>query len=99
MIGSIASSIDTVAVSGNFSQDFAASLLGAAFTLQYYIPHQADIAAAYTAALDAHKEEPKKNIWPDREATLGATDAVTPVVLGIWDSGVDVSVFPSQLFG
>lgn len=98
VIGSIASSIDTVAASGKLSQDFAASLLGSAFTLQYYIPHQQDISAAYTAALDAHKEEPKKDIWAEREVMLGSADALTPVVIGIWDTGVDVSLFPTQLW-
>lgn len=98
VIGSIASRIDTVAVSGKLSQDFAASLLGAAFTLQYYIPNQQDIGSAYAAALDAHREEPKKDIWAEREVTLEKKTTLAPVVVGIWDSGVDVSLFPSQLW-
>jgi hypothetical protein len=98
VIGSVASSIDTVAVSGKLSQDFAASLLGAAYTLQYFIPNQQDIGSAYSAALDAHREEPKKDIWAEREVTLEKKAALTPVVVGIWDSGVDVSLFPSRLW-
>ena len=98
VIGQIASRIDTVAVSGKLSQDFAASLLGSAYALQYYIPNQADLGSAYAAALDAHKEEPKKDIWAEREVTLQKSTALTPVVIGIWDSGVDVSLFPSQLW-
>ncbi len=98
VIGGIASRIDTVAVSGKLSQDFAAALLGSAFTLQYYIPNQQDIGAAYAAVLDAHREEVKKDIWGDRQVTLEKGAALTPVVIGIWDSGVDVALFPSQLW-
>ena len=98
VIGQIASRIDTVAVSGKLSQDFAAALLGSAFTLQYYIPYQQDIAAAYTAALDAHREVVKKDIWADRQVTFEKGAALTPVVIGIWDSGVDVSLYPSRLW-
>lgn len=99
VIGSIASRIDTVAVtSGKLSQDFAGSLLGAAYTLQYYIPRQQTVAAVYAAALDAHREEPKKDIWAARSVTLENGKSLTPVVIGIWDSGVDVSLFPSQLW-
>jgi subtilisin family serine protease len=98
VIGSVAGSIDTVAVSGKLSQDFASALLSSAFTLQYYVPFQQDIGAAYAAALDAHREVPKKDIWGEREVTLQASDALTPVVIGIWDSGTDVSLFPSNLW-
>ena len=98
VIGSVAGSIDTVAVSGKLSQDFASALLSSAFTLQYYVPFQQDIGAAYTAALDAHREVPKKDIWTEREVTLQASGALTPVVIGIWDSGTDVSLFPSNLW-
>lgn len=98
VLGQIASRIDTVAVSGKLSQDFAASLLNAAYTLRYYIPNQADLGSAYSAALDAHKEAPKKDIWAEREVTLKKSAALTPVVIGIWDSGLDVSLFPSQLW-
>jgi subtilisin family serine protease len=40
----------------------------------------------------------KPAIWQAREVTLTAADKLTPVLVGIWDSGVDVSIFGDQLF-
>lgn len=46
----------------------------------------------------AKSEVPRPEIWSAREVTLTAADRLTPVNVAIWDSGVDVSLFPSQLF-
>jgi hypothetical protein len=40
----------------------------------------------------------KPDIWAAREVTLSSKQKLTPVRIGIWDSGVDVSLFPDQLF-
>ena len=40
----------------------------------------------------------KPDIWEAREVTLTAKDKLTPVLIGIWDSGVDISDFPQQLY-
>lgn len=40
----------------------------------------------------------KQDIWAAREVTLAPNDKLTPVVIGIWDSGVDVSNFPRKLY-
>jgi len=40
----------------------------------------------------------KPDIWRAREVTLTAADKLTPVLVGIWDSGVDVSIFGDQVF-
>jgi subtilisin family serine protease len=98
IVGSVASSIDTVAATGTLSQDFAGSLLGAAYMLQYFIPNREEIAASFTAVLNAHKAEAKKDIWAERAVSLEGDSKATPVNVGIWDSGVDVSLFPSQLW-
>ncbi|MGE5176788.1 MAG: S8 family serine peptidase [Hyphomicrobiales bacterium] len=99
ILGQITTTIDPiVAASGKLSQDFAGSLLGAAYTIQYYLPYQQDIAGVYAAALDAHPETKKPDIWAAREVTLDPGAKLTPVVIGIWDSGVDVSLFPKNLW-
>jgi subtilisin family serine protease len=98
VVGGIASSVDTVAATGKLSQDFAAGLLGAAYRLQYFIPNQQEIAAAYTAVLDAHKAAVKKDIWAERDLSLEAAKKLTPVNVGVWDSGVDVAIFKDRLW-
>ena len=66
-------------------------------------------AALYTIPLKGHATETlesyvvahavvKPDIWEPRDVTLSANDKLTPVLIGIWDSGVDVSNFPQQLY-
>lgn len=98
IVGSVASSIDTVAASGKLSQNFASGVLGAAYMLQYFVPMKEQIAAAYSAVLDAHKTTMKKDIWAARSVSLEGDSKLTPVNVGIWDSGVDVSLYPHQLW-
>ncbi len=38
------------------------------------------------------------NIWRSRSVTLTSAQKLTPVVLAIWDSGVDTAVFPDHLY-
>jgi hypothetical protein len=38
------------------------------------------------------------DIWRSRSVTLKADEPLTPVVLAIWDSGVDPSLFPGRLY-
>ncbi len=98
MTGSIASSIDPAAKDGKLSQDLAEGVLGAAFTIQQILPHKAALLAAYTAVLDANKTEQKADIWAARDVELDAAKKLTPVTVGIWDSGTDVKLFPTQLW-
>jgi subtilisin family serine protease len=54
----------------------------------------ADVLKRYIAAHNVQKPD----IWPAREVTLTADQKLTPVLVGIWDTGVDVSVFGDQVF-
>jgi subtilisin family serine protease len=40
----------------------------------------------------------KPDIWPARDVSLEGQSGLTPVVIAIWDSGVDVELFPGRLF-
>jgi hypothetical protein len=40
----------------------------------------------------------KPDMWAAREVTLTKDQRVTPVRVAIWDSGIDVSLYPDQLF-
>ena len=40
----------------------------------------------------------KPGIWEEREVTLSVDAGLAPVVVGIWDGGTDVSLFPGRVF-
>jgi subtilisin family serine protease len=46
----------------------------------------------------AQHNTPQPDIWPARELVLTAAQKLTPVNVAIWDSGIDVAIFPDQLF-
>lgn len=53
-----------------------------------------DVLSPYIAAHDVKKPD----IWAVREVTLKAGQKLTPVRVAIFDSGVDTSLYPDQLF-
>ena len=57
-------------------------------------PARAEVLKRYIAAHNVVKPD----IWEAREVTLSKDQNLTPVVVAIWDSGIDVSLFPDQLF-
>jgi subtilisin family serine protease len=86
-----------VAKSGALDSGEADALLQARLDLKSALPlmtARADVLHAYIAKNDV----PKPDIWAAREVTLTAADHLTPVNVGIWDSGIDVALFPQQLF-
>jgi subtilisin family serine protease len=40
----------------------------------------------------------KPDIWAAREVTITKDQNLSPVLVAIWDSGIDVSIFPDQVF-
>jgi hypothetical protein len=57
-------------------------------------PPLVDVLKPYIAAHTVVKPD----IWEARDVTLGPADKTTPVLVAIWDSGIDVSLYPNQLF-
>jgi hypothetical protein len=53
-----------------------------------------DVDTAYVKVHDVAKPD----IWSAREAVLPPAEKLSPVNVGIWDSGFDTTLFPTQLF-
>jgi subtilisin family serine protease len=98
IVGNAMTELDpAVQKSGALSNQEAWDLTASRGALQLFLPlahERADVLKAY---ISAHNVE-KPDIWAAREVTLTADQKTTPVLVGIWDSGIDVSIFGSQLF-
>ncbi|HEX2100254.1 MAG TPA: S8 family serine peptidase, partial [Candidatus Synoicihabitans sp.] len=77
------------------SGDVAQLLVAQRTNLAHFLPLKAERVAALTAYVQANQKQ-KADIWAARSVTLPATAGLHPVVVGIWDSGIDMAVFPDQ---
>ncbi len=77
---------------GTISGDIATTLIGARSSVRNFVPLKAERVAVLTAFIEANRVE-KQDIWAARNFDLGADDSLTPVVVGIWDSGIDFPIF------
>ena len=98
LIGSVETNIDPAALkSGAVDNGEAADLIEARDLLKFGLPvtqARADVLHAY---IQKNKVD-KPDIWAAREVTLTPAQHLKPIQVGIWDSGVDVALFPTQLF-
>ena len=98
LIGRVKTDIDPATLkSGAVDNGEAADLIEARDQLKFALPltqARADVLHAY---IQKNKVD-KPDIWAARELTLTAAQHLKPVRVGIWDSGVDVALFPEQLF-
>ena len=66
-------------------------------SIQFDLPlkdQRADVLGKYVTAHNVVKPD----IWEGREVTLTTQDKLTPVLVGIWDSGVDLPIFGEEVF-
>ena len=86
----------TVDKTGSLSSDLAPTIVNARFRLVAALPLKDTLVATYRAYLAAHHVE-KPDIWAARDVTLPPGRAYAHVNIGIWDSGVDLSLFPGRV--
>ena len=98
LIADVETELDpSVRKSGALDAPEAWSLIEARNDLAYYVPLE-DVTASVLRKYIAAHTVAEPDIWAAREVTLQATQKTTPVLVAIWDSGIDVSLFPNQLF-
>ena len=98
ILGSIQADVEpAVAKSHEVSSEMARSIISARFALKEFLPVKPSTVALLTADVAAHDVR-KADIWAARDVTLAASDKLTPVVVAIWDSGTDLSLFPGRLY-
>lgn len=79
------------------SNDIAQQVIGMHYLIEIQLPLKEQIVDVYEKYITANRIE-KADIWRDRNVDLSETPDLHPVVLAIWDTGIDTGVFPGQLF-
>jgi subtilisin family serine protease len=98
VLGEIQSEIDPVVKkTGALGNDLAEGIVHLRSSLEISIPVKEPIVAALTSVIDTHQVA-RADIWHARDVALQPDQNLTPVVVGIWDSGVDPKVYPNLLF-
>ena len=98
LMGIINSTIEpAVEKTGNISGDVANQLIGMYYTMNNVLPLKNEMVEVLQAYIDKNKVE-KPDIWAARSVDLSGNNKVSPVVIGIWDSGVDTEIYQDQLF-
>jgi subtilisin family serine protease len=97
-LGSVKTELDpAVQKSGALDNNEAWDLIGTRNDLQSSIPRlpvRCEVLKKYIAAHNVVKPD----IWAAREVTITKDQNLPPVLVAIWDSGIDVSLFPDQVF-
>lgn len=98
LIGYVKAGVDpAVQKSGVLDNEQAWRLIGMRNTLLIGLPTTGISVEVLRQYIAAHKAQ-QPDVWQAREVTLSSDQKLTPVAVAIWDSGVDVSLFPDQLF-
>jgi subtilisin family serine protease len=98
LIGYVQANFDpAVKKSGVLSNGQAWTLIELRNSLQIFLPFKGPAVEVIRQFVAAHKAQ-QIDIWQAREVTFAPDQKLTPVAVAIWDTGVDVSLFPDQLF-
>ena len=82
--------------SGAISSDFAPAIVNARYALVAVLPLKQTLVAFYGGFVGSHTVA-KTDIWADRDVALKPAQIKAPVVVAVWDSGVDTRLFGSQI--
>jgi subtilisin family serine protease len=83
---------------GKINQNDALNLCKSYITTKYIAPHRKIIEIAHEKWLKTVKtpEVSQENIWLERSVALTETDGKAPVIVAIWDTGVDIETVPES---
>jgi hypothetical protein len=82
---------------GNVSTEIAYRIINIRYIMNVILPLKETIVETLDKYITLCRVE-KPDIWDERNIELSGSDHLAPVVIAIWDSGVDTGVFPSLLY-
>ncbi|MEP7059044.1 MAG: S8 family serine peptidase [Caldimonas sp.] len=82
--------------SGALSSEFAPGVVNARFGWLAALPLKQTFIDAYRGYLAAHTVA-KADIWAARDVTLQPAQVRAPVVVGVWDSGVETALYGDRV--
>ncbi|MBL8887126.1 MAG: S8 family serine peptidase [Phycisphaerales bacterium] len=99
IIGQVKANVDPIVEKnkGEISGDFVGGMIGMRNMLDTMLELQPSVSEVYGKLAETNSK-PRVDILSANKAVLAPTDQASPVVIGIWDSGVDVSLFSGQLW-
>ena len=97
LLGFILVEVEPSAKGGEVSRELAQRLVDFRHALDVRVAVR-DAAVQVLRETIAENAVVKLDIWKARDVSLEGRTDVSPVVIGIWDSGVDVSVYPGKLY-
>lgn len=97
LIGTVSAQLDPVVEkSGEVSDELARQIVSMRMLLRTLMPFKDDVVSVIGEAIERNRVA-RADIWPQREVALDADTKAQPVVVAIWDSGVDTAVFDGLL--
>jgi subtilisin family serine protease len=98
IIGVIQSSIEPgLQKTGFIDAKSARLLIRYYFVIEKIIPIKEQLIGIYNGYIKSHCIA-KADIWKDLQLDLSEVKNLSPVVVAIWDTGVDASLFPAQMY-
>lgn len=82
---------------GEVPGELVNGLIGIYYSLNYLIPYKEAFYEAYTKVLEENSQKVEKhNIWEERDVVVKENPKYSPVIICIWDGGVDIPVLPKK---
>ena len=98
LLGLIQTQFDPVVEqTGEISGDLADRCVNFRYIIQIRLGLKDEIVKVLQNYIDAHNVT-KPDIWKEREVVFSGDENLEPVVICIWDSGVDSLVYPGRLY-
>jgi hypothetical protein len=83
--------------SHQIGNDVAFDMIDTYYLLEIVLPYKESISDVFDRYITAHRVV-QHDIWEARSVDLSEVSGLNPVIIAVWDTGTDTTVFPGQLY-